>query len=55
MADALSRREQDLPKGDDARFQDREAILIKPGQFTGKELPHGMVRAAPVRVQAMPA
>ena len=50
MADALSRREQDLLKGDDARFQDREAILIKPKLFTGKELPHGTVRAAPVRV-----
>lgn len=54
VADALSRREQDLPKGGDTRFEGREGVLIEPEFFTGKELRPGTVCVSPVRVRAYP-
>lgn len=48
LADALSRRDQDLPKGvDDARVQERISQVLKPSQFKDG------VQAAPVCTRRM--
>jgi hypothetical protein len=46
-ADALSRREQDMPKAADPRIDDRTVQLLKPGHLKG--FPPGTIVASPVR------
>src|SRR5271169_5296669 len=49
-ADALSRREQDMPAGaDDERIQARMLQLLRPEVI--KDLPRGVIKAAPVRTR----
>lgn len=47
-ADALSRREQDMPKGADARIDDRTMQLLKPRMLATNGLP--TIHASPVRI-----
>jgi hypothetical protein len=46
-ADALSRRDQDMPKGADARTKYRTTQLLKPQNLQG--FPDGMIMASPVQ------
>lgn len=50
VADALSRREQDLPKKGDVRTQARETALLGSNLFSDTALRPGTIHASPIRI-----
>ena len=51
-ADALSRRDQDMPKGKDPRVDNRTIQLLRPGHLKG--FPPGTILASPIQVEPRP-